>query len=88
MSSSRHNSISNSKKYRKMSSSPLPISLSDKDRDKRKSNTPKFKVIFLGDQSVGKTSIISKYVYDKFDVNYKVNYNISFLFIIHNKIII
>lgn len=71
-----------------MSSSPLPISLSEKDRDKRKSNTPKFKVIFLGDQSVGKTSIISKYVYDKFDVNYKVNYNISFLFIIHNKTII
>ncbi len=31
------------------------------------SNFKKFKLVFLGDQSVGKSSIISRYVYDTFD---------------------
>ena len=32
----------------------------------------KFKLVFLGDQSVGKTSIITRFMYDKFDSVYQV----------------
>lgn len=30
----------------------------------------KFKIVFLGNQSVGKTSIIHRFIYDSFDDNY------------------
>ena len=33
----------------------------------------KYKLVFLGDQSVGKTSIITRFMYDKFDNTYQVN---------------
>ena len=37
------------------------------------SGTPaKYKIVFLGDQSVGKTSIINRFMYDTFDPNYQV----------------
>lgn len=39
----------------------------------------KYKLVFLGDQSVGKTSIITRFVYDKFDVNYQATIGIDFL---------
>lgn len=32
----------------------------------------KYKLVFLGDQSVGKTSIITRFMYDKFDDTYQV----------------
>ena len=32
----------------------------------------KYKIVFLGDQSVGKTSIITRFMYDKFDSTYQV----------------
>lgn len=75
---------SGNKKYHKVPSSPEPFSLSERVKDKKKkkkresmpavtTSQPKFKVIFLGNQSVGKTSIISKFVYDNFDANYKVH---------------
>jgi Ras-related protein Rab-6A len=32
----------------------------------------KYKIVFLGDQSVGKTSIITRFMYDKFDGTYQV----------------
>ena len=35
-------------------------------------NAKKFRVVFLGDQSVGKTSIIERYSSDRFDQNYNV----------------
>lgn len=35
----------------------------------------KYKIIFLGDQSVGKTSIVTRFMYDKFDTTYQVNNN-------------
>jgi Ras-related protein Rab-6A len=30
----------------------------------------KYKIVFLGDQSVGKTSVIHRFIYDSFDENY------------------
>ena len=38
----------------------------------------KYKLVFLGDQSVGKTSIITRFMYDKFDNTYQV--------LLHNQI--
>lgn len=34
----------------------------------------KIKVVFLGDQSVGKTSLLNRFVYDTFDAQTHVNY--------------
>ena len=30
----------------------------------------KYKIVFLGNQSVGKTSVIHRFIYDSFDDNY------------------
>ena len=35
----------------------------------------KYKLVFLGDQGVGKTSIITRFMYDSFDKNYQVHSN-------------
>lgn len=37
----------------------------------------KYKLVFLGDQGVGKTSIITRFMYDSFDKNYQVTNCIS-----------
>jgi len=39
----------------------------------------KFKLVFLGDQSVGKTSIITRFMYDTFDNTYQATIGIDFL---------
>eukprot|EP00759_Apiculatamorpha_spiralis_P038716 PhF_6_TR37804/c0_g1_i1/m.56285/K07893/RAB6A; Ras-related protein Rab-6A len=39
----------------------------------------KFKVVFLGDQSVGKTSILTRFMYDTFDKQYQATIGIDFL---------
>jgi len=39
----------------------------------------KYKLVFLGDQSVGKTSIITRFMYDTFDNNYQATIGIDFL---------
>ena len=39
----------------------------------------KYKVVFLGDQGTGKTSIIKAFMYGSFDENYQVS-TISYLF--------
>ena len=33
----------------------------------------KYKLVFLGDQGVGKTSVITRFMYDSFDKNYQVH---------------
>ena len=39
----------------------------------------KFKVVFLGDQSTGKTSIIHRLIYDSFDEYYQATIGIDFM---------
>nr|KJB48800.1 hypothetical protein B456_008G090100 [Gossypium raimondii] len=39
----------------------------------------KYKLVFLGDQSIGKTSIITRFMYDKFDTTYQATIGIDFL---------
>eukprot|EP01124_Arcella_intermedia_P007212 TRINITY_DN1436_c0_g1_i1.p1 TRINITY_DN1436_c0_g1~~TRINITY_DN1436_c0_g1_i1.p1 ORF type:complete len:227 (-),score=50.06 TRINITY_DN1436_c0_g1_i1:60-689(-) len=39
----------------------------------------KYKLVFLGDQSVGKTSIITRFMYDTFDSAYQPTIGIDFL---------
>lgn len=38
----------------------------------------KYKVVLLGDQSTGKTAIIERFINDKFQETYNVNYPIIF----------
>ncbi|KAI5062018.1 hypothetical protein GOP47_0022557 [Adiantum capillus-veneris] len=40
---------------------------------------PKHKVVFLGDQSVGKTSIITRFVFERFDTDYEATIGIDFI---------
>ncbi|XP_039029434.1 ras-related protein RABH1e-like [Hibiscus syriacus] len=39
----------------------------------------KYKLVFLGDQSAGKTGIITRFMYDKFDTTYQATIGIVFL---------
>ncbi len=39
----------------------------------------KYKVVFLGDQSVGKTSIIHRFIYDQFEESYSATIGIDFM---------
>ncbi len=41
------------------------------DMDKRPGGLNKYKLVFLGEQAVGKTSIITRFMYDTFDFNYQ-----------------
>jgi Ras-related protein Rab-6A len=43
------------------------------------SNFKKYKLVFLGDQSVGKSCIISRYVYDSFDPNSNPTIGVDFV---------
>eukprot|EP00004_Rigifila_ramosa_P013798 TRINITY_DN3085_c0_g1_i1.p1 TRINITY_DN3085_c0_g1~~TRINITY_DN3085_c0_g1_i1.p1 ORF type:complete len:207 (-),score=40.63 TRINITY_DN3085_c0_g1_i1:23-643(-) len=42
-------------------------------------NLAKYKLVFLGDQSVGKTSIITRFMYDSFENTYQATIGIDFL---------
>ena len=39
----------------------------------------KYKIVFLGNQSVGKTSIIHRFIYDSFDDTYQATIGIDFM---------
>ncbi|EGD83273.1 small GTP binding protein RAB6A [Salpingoeca rosetta] len=43
------------------------------------SSLRKFKLVFLGEQSVGKTSLITRFMYDSFDNTYQATIGIDFL---------
>ncbi|ORX83618.1 ras family protein [Anaeromyces robustus] len=43
------------------------------------SRNRKFKLVFLGEQSVGKTSLITRFMYDTFDTSYQATIGIDFL---------
>ena len=43
------------------------------------SSKQSFKIVFLGDQSVGKTSIIHRFKYDQFEDNYNATIGIDFI---------
>lgn len=45
----------------------------------RASSLNKYKLVFLGEQAVGKTSIITRFMYDTFDNNYQATIGIDFL---------
>ncbi|KAL3273675.1 hypothetical protein HHI36_015105 [Cryptolaemus montrouzieri] len=42
-------------------------------------NIRKYKLVFLGEQSVGKTSLITRFMYDSFDNTYQATVGIDFL---------
>lgn len=50
-----------------------------KDSASRSDIIEKFKLVFLGDQSVGKTSLLSRFMYDSFDSQYKATIGIDFM---------
>lgn len=39
----------------------------------------KFKIVILGDEGVGKTSLLARFMYDTFDPSYKVTIGIDFV---------
>lgn len=41
-------------------------------------NSLKFKIIFLGDQGVGKSSIMNRFIQDKFEENYSATIGLDF----------
>jgi len=45
----------------------------------RLSSQNKYKLVFLGEQAVGKTSVITRFMYDTFDNNYQATIGIDFL---------
>ena len=40
---------------------------------------PKFKLVFLGEHSVGKTSLITRFMYDSFNDTYEATIGIDYL---------
>lgn len=46
---------------------------------KKSSNFQKYKLVFLGEHSVGKTSLITRFMYDSFDTGYQATIGIDFL---------
>eukprot|EP01126_Amoeba_proteus_P065295 TRINITY_DN9260_c0_g2_i1.p1 TRINITY_DN9260_c0_g2~~TRINITY_DN9260_c0_g2_i1.p1 ORF type:complete len:252 (+),score=47.23 TRINITY_DN9260_c0_g2_i1:100-756(+) len=49
------------------------------DKAEDQTSRTKYKLVFLGEQSVGKTSIITRFMYDTFDSTYQPTIGIDFL---------
>jgi len=88
MESKRSYQFRNSQTYQKLlissSNTMSSETTSTAPASKRPSNTSlaplaKYKLVFLGDQSVGKTSIITRFMYDNFDRHYQATIGIDFL---------
>eukprot|EP00026_Physarum_polycephalum_P012157 Phypoly_transcript_12435.p1 GENE.Phypoly_transcript_12435~~Phypoly_transcript_12435.p1 ORF type:complete len:224 (+),score=31.48 Phypoly_transcript_12435:80-751(+) len=59
--------------------SAAPSGNNTKGLQQRMEALSKYKLVFLGDQSVGKTSIITRFMYDTFDSTYQATIGIDFL---------
>lgn len=46
--------------------------VTDADETRSSHGYPTLETVFLGDQGVGKTSIITRFMYDSFEKNYQV----------------
>lgn len=46
--------------------------------DMHEEEVPKFKIIFLGDQGVGKSSILNRFANDKFEQDYQATIGLDF----------
>ncbi|OXT10122.1 hypothetical protein B9K03_11710, partial [Rothia sp. Olga] len=46
---------------------------------KNNKSLSKYKIVFLGEQGVGKTSLITRFMYDTFDDHYQATIGIDFL---------
>ncbi|CAD7928252.1 unnamed protein product [Amoebophrya sp. A120] len=57
----------------------MAVSSYDVEPRKVGGNLNKYKLVFLGEQAVGKTSIITRFMYDTFDYNYQATIGIDFL---------
>lgn len=53
--------------------------MADDGRRAAGTNMNKYKLVFLGEQAVGKTSIITRFMYDTHDTNYQATIGIDFL---------
>ncbi|PAV58713.1 hypothetical protein WR25_04008 [Diploscapter pachys] len=62
-----------------LSEVPLSASKSNFMSPNYDSPLKKYKLVFLGEQSVGKTSIITRFMYDSFDSTYQATIGIDFL---------
>jgi len=60
-------------------STATQTSATNKGLQQRMEALSKYKLVFLGDQSVGKTSIITRFMYDTFDSTYQATIGIDFL---------
>ena len=55
------------------------MSQSNKARANNPASIPKYKIVFVGEEAVGKTSIINKYVHDEFAYSYESTIGVDFL---------
>merc|ERR1711939_967645 len=58
---------------------PLPLPTMAQSVGSYTNPLKKFKLVFLGEQSVGKTSLITRFMYDSFDSTYQATIGIDFL---------
>lgn len=65
-------SLSCSEKEHKMAETAAASSSSSNAAQPSIQALSKYKIVFLGDQGVGKTSIITRFMYDSFDKLYQV----------------
>ena len=57
----------------------LNLGMSVSANDQSNVGKYKYKIVFLGNQSVGKTSIIHRFIYDSFDDSYQATIGIDFM---------
>ncbi|KAK6202953.1 ras family-domain-containing protein [Scheffersomyces amazonensis] len=79
MSQPQVDSISNGKSSQSISNSSSNNNTNNNSNNDKINILRKYKIVFLGDQSVGKTSLITRFMYDTFDETYAATIGIDFL---------